>query len=319
MDTAPDKVDNSPTMIKKSIEDGIILEHLNNLPEDCRQVFLLADGQIRLTGLSGTTLVNQMRANHNLGVVETLVLGQAYIASGLMASSVKGNDRIQLAVECGGPIGGIYTEAWACGAVRGYLKNNPIELKKPLEGRNLDSLFGPGFITVSRILEGSKTPFTGQIMMEYGDLAKDLALYYLKSEQTPTMFSLGIQFDKEGRVTGAGGLFIQAMPDCSEEVLQILQDKSTHLPSVALALSKGQDIKDYCTETFADFSVQHLSKEVLGFSCPCSKKNYAVFLHGLPREEKDAILKDNKWPLVLSCFNCGSAYSFSEEEIRELF
>ena len=45
-----------------------------------------------------------------------------------MASSVKGNDRIQLNIECGGPIGGIYVESWACGAVRGFLKNNPIPL-----------------------------------------------------------------------------------------------------------------------------------------------------------------------------------------------
>ncbi|MCR4676077.1 MAG: Hsp33 family molecular chaperone HslO [Sphaerochaetaceae bacterium] len=306
-------------MIKKNIEDAELLEHLNGLPEDCRQVMLLADGQIRLTGLSGTTMVNQMRANHSLGVVETLVLGQAYVASGLMASSVKGNDRIQLAVDCGGPIGGIYTEAWACGAVRGYLKNNPIELKKPLEDRNLDQLFGPGFIKVSRILEGSKTPFTGQIMMEYGDLAKDLALYYLKSEQTPTMFSLGIHFDTSGRVTGAGGLFIQALPGCSEEVLQSLQDKCQSLPSVGLAISRGQDIKDYCSEVFSDYGVQHLSKEPLGFSCPCDRRNYAIFLSRLPREEKDAILQDNRWPLELECFNCGTKHTFTEQEVREIF
>ena len=78
-------------MIKKQIEDRELLNHLDGLPEDGRQVVLLADGQIRLTGLGGTTMVNQMRANFNLPLLETYVLGQAYIAAGLMASSVKGN------------------------------------------------------------------------------------------------------------------------------------------------------------------------------------------------------------------------------------
>ena len=193
-------------MIKKTIEDRDLLRHLDEIPEDGRQVVLLADGQIRLTGLGGTTMVNQMRANFNLGMLETYVLGQAYVAAGLMASSVKGNDRIQLNVECGGPIGGIYVESWACGAVRGFLKNNPIKIEKPLEGKDISLLYGPGFISVTKLLEGNRTPFTGQTMMQYGDLARDLALYYNESEQTPTMFSLGVNFDG-ATITSPDGTF----------------------------------------------------------------------------------------------------------------
>ena len=306
-------------MIKRTIEDGELLEHLNALPPDCRHVMLLADGQIRLTALGGTTMVNQMRANHNLGILETLVLGQAYIAGGLLASSVKGNDRIQLSVECGGPIGNIFVEAWACGAVRGYLLNNPIKIEKNLESRDLSMLYGPGFISVTRILEGSKTPFTGQIMMEYGDLAKDLALYYLKSEQTPTLFSLGVHFDRKGRVTGAGGLVIQAMPGCTDRVLEELQEASSKLPSLGACLASGKSAKDYCIENFARWGVQSVAELPLGFSCPCNRENYRVFLSGLPENEKKAILEQNRWPLELECFNCSTVYQFSEKEVREAF
>lgn len=306
-------------MIKKQIEDQELVKHLNNLPEDGRQVMLLADGQIRLTGLSGTTMVNQMRANHNLGILETLVLGQAYVAAGLMASSVKGNDRIQLSVECGGPIGGVYVESWACGAVRGYLKNNPIQLKEPLESWDLNEVYGPGFLNVSKILEGSKTPFTGQIMMEYGDLAKDLALYYTESEQTPTMFNLAIQFDSKGRVIGAGGLFIQAMPGCKTELLDELQEKCLHLPSLGKAISNGVSIKDYCLENFKDYDIKDLANEILGFSCPCNRENFRTFLSGMPVKEKKDILRNGPFPLELECFNCGTRYQFTKEEIIELF
>lgn len=306
-------------MIRKTIEDQELANHLSNLPVDGRQVFMLSDGQIRLTGISGTTTVNQMRENFNLGLLETLVLGQAYIASGLMASSVKGNDRIQLSVECAGPIGGIYTEAWACGAVRGYLKNNPIPLEKPLESLNLDPLYGPGFISVTRLLEGSKAPFTGQTMMQYGDLAKDLALHYQESEQTPTLFNLAIHFDKKGRVTGAGGLFIQAMPGCREETLESLASKCDSLPSLGKAISEGVSVKDYCLSNFADFGIQDLGEQIFGFSCPCSRNQYGAYLSRMGKAEKDDILKTTKWPLEIECFNCGSRYQFSEEETKELF
>lgn len=306
-------------MNKTKIEDRDLLLHLDGIPEDGRQVVLLADGQIRLTGLGGTTMVNQMRANFNLGMLETYILGQAYVAAGLMASSVKGNDRIQLNVECGGPVGGIYVESWACGAVRGFIKNNPIQLDKPLEGKDLSLLYGPGFISVTKLLEGNRTPFTGQTMMQYGDLARDLALYYNESEQTPTMFSLGVHFDDKGRVTGAAGLFMQALPGCSDEVLDKLQEKSSHLPSMARAIASGTSVLDYITANFADFGIEDLGTEPLGFSCPCTRSHFRTFLGRLPEDEKEGIIKDGKFPLELECLNCGTKYSFSESEIKTLF
>lgn len=306
-------------MLKQKIEDQVLIQHLDEIPEDGRQVALLADGQIRLTGLGGTTMVNQMRSNFKLGLLETYVLGQAYVAAGLMASSVKGNDRIQLNVECGGPIGGIYVESWACGAVRGFIKNNPIPLDKPLEGKDISLLYGPGFISVTKLLEGSRTPFTGQTMMQYGDLAKDLALYYNESEQTPTMFSLGLDFDSEGRVMGAGGLFLQALPGCSDEVLEKLQDKSSKLPPIGKAISSGKEIRDYIHENFAEFGVQDLATEPIGFSCPCSREHFKTFLGRLPQDEKEGIMKDDRFPLELECLNCGTKYNFEKTEVRALF
>ncbi|MBR2282239.1 MAG: Hsp33 family molecular chaperone HslO [Spirochaetales bacterium] len=306
-------------MLKQKIEDQVLIQHLDGIPEDGRQVVLLADGQIRLTGLGGTTMVNQMRSNFRLGLLETYVLGQAYVASGLMASSVKGNDRIQLNVECGGPIGGIYVESWACGAVRGFLKNNPIPLDKPLEGKDISLLYGPGFISVTKLLEGSRTPFTGQTMMQYGDLAKDLALYYNESEQTPTMFSLGLDFDSEGRLMGAGGLFLQALPGCSDDVLERLQEKSSKLPPIGKAISSGKEVRDYIHENFAEFGVQDLATEPIGFSCPCTREHFKTFLGRLPQDERKGIIDDDKFPLELECLNCGTKYNFDKAEVRALF
>ena len=120
-------------MILQPITDNELKEHIASLPIDGREVFLMADGTVRVSAVQATGMINQMRANHRLGLLETYVLGQAYIAGLLLSSTVKGNDRVQLMIECGGPIKGISVEAWAAGAVRGYLLENPIKLSKPLE------------------------------------------------------------------------------------------------------------------------------------------------------------------------------------------
>ena len=305
-------------MIKTKIDDSELVEHLSSLEDDRREIFLTADGNIRLSAVSATRLVNEMRANHRTGLVETYMLGQGYIAGALLSSEVKGNDRIQMTIDCSGPVKGMTVEAWACGAVRGYLVNNPIPLEKPLESLDTSPIFGPGFLTVTKILEGSKTPFSGQIMMEYGHLAQDLALYYTQSEQTPSLFSLSLSFDRSGRVWGAGGIMLQALPECDGKILDALQAKAVSFSKMGARIGDGMSVRDYITSEFSEYGLDYLGHSPIGFSCPCSEKNFRNYLVNLPQKEKDEIL-GGEFPLVLQCFNCGTEYKFSKEQLEELF
>lgn len=305
-------------MIKTKITDKELLEHIASLPEDGRDVFLLSNGQVRVTAISATETINQMRANHKTGLLESYVLGQAYIAGLLLTSMVKGNDRIQLQIECGGPIKGISIESWACGAVRGYMLENPIKLDKPLTSLDTSLLYGPGFITISRILEGSKEPVSGTCMMQYGYLAKDLAVFFNESEQTPTLFYISLDYDNNGRIMGAGGLFIQALPGCSDEVLEKLQERCKTLPSLGRFISEKNEISTYVTTQFAQFEPRLLETSHIGFSCPCSRDHFEGYLSRLPQKEKEEILAGT-FPLELECFNCGSIYSFTKSEVEALF
>ncbi|HPZ16239.1 MAG TPA: Hsp33 family molecular chaperone HslO [Sphaerochaeta sp.] len=305
-------------MVKKEILDTALAQHLSSLPPDGREVFLLHDGQIRLTAIAATGLINQMRANHDTGLLETYVLGQAYLAGGLLSSTVKENDRVQLNIECGGPIGGVYTEAWANGAVRGYLKHNPIPLEKPLESLDLNELYGPGFLTVTKILEGRKNPFSGQVMMNYGDLAKDLAYYFRQSEQTPTLIILSIHFDQQGAVDGSGAIFIQALPGCDEATLAAVEDLSAALPSLGASIAKGVTAKAFIEEHYQTFGVHYLESQGLDFFCPCSREQNETYLSQLEKEEQADILKNGPFPLELVCLNCNTHYHWSEDELKAL-
>ena len=293
-------------------------EHIASLPADGREVFLIADDTVRISSVSATAMVNQMRANHRTGLMETYILGQAYIAGALLTSTVKGNDRIRMDIECGGPVKGLSVEAWASGAVRGYLYRNPIPLDSPLESLDTSPMFGPGFLTVTRILEGSRIPFSGQVMLGHGSIAKDLALYFQESEQTPSLFYLSISFDKAGRVWGAGGIFIQALPGCPESLLEELQDKAGNLGNMGLFLSEGNSAEEYIMKEFDVWKPEHIGHTPVGFSCPCSREHFATYLKGLPENEKKAIL-EGEFPLVLECLNCGSDYGFDKDEIERIF
>ena len=58
-------------MIKAEIKDEELQEHIKHLIKDEMAVFVMADGRIRGALFHGTRFINQLRAQHNLGILET--------------------------------------------------------------------------------------------------------------------------------------------------------------------------------------------------------------------------------------------------------
>ena len=71
-------------MIKAEINDKELKAHLDSLEADKLRIFTMADGRVRGALFHGSRFVNQMRAQHNLGILETMILGQAGLCAALI-------------------------------------------------------------------------------------------------------------------------------------------------------------------------------------------------------------------------------------------
>jgi molecular chaperone Hsp33 len=293
-------------------------EQLEASARDSLYHFLLDYGSVRGALLHATRLVSEMAANHGLGPLETLILGQAYIAAGLMCANLKGGDRVGLNIECDGPLRGLAVEANAFGEVRGYLLENPVPWPRTDEQPRLPALFGSGSLAVTRILEEGRQPFTSRVELTYGNLAQDLAHYFLQSEQLNSAFALSVSFDARQRVTGAGGLFLQAMPGAEQGLIGRLDDLVQDLPSLGTSFSRGIAPRAYIEENFAAFNPWLLSKRRVAFMCHCSKQRFSRFLSALPAEELEDIVAEEEFPLITTCLNCNSRYDFTRSELMQL-
>ena len=306
-------------MQKRKPYGNTLKERLIASAKDRLHKFILADGAIRGVIMNGTRMVNEMRANHELGILETLVLGRAYLGAGLMAADLKSNDRISIKFDCSGPIKGLVVEANAFGEVRGYLKQVPIPLDNPPQSFDLSPFFGAGFLAVTKYLENAKQPFTGQVMLKYGNIAKDLASYYLTSEQVPTAFNLSIKFDNVGQVTGAGGLFLQAMPQAEDKLTADLEERITCLPSLGEVFTADNDPASVVLEAFKDYTPRFLANHRIEFMCHCNQDKVHSLLILLPIDELKDIRDNGPFPLEMKCQYCNTAYYFSDEDIRQIY
>ncbi len=306
-------------MIKKDIFKRDIREQFRASARDRMHRFIMAGQTIKGAIIHSTRMVNEMRANHDLGPLETLLLGQAYVAAGLLTSVLKGkNDRISLNIQCSGPIKGLDVESNGCGEVRGYLKTDRIEVKNPEKLKFLSSLYGAGFLTVTRYLEDSPTPYSGQVALEHGSMAEDLANYFLISEQNPTGFKLSVFFDDTEEVRGAGGIFLQALPGAELSKLVEAEKIIQGINSLGEVFSKGKTPEKVILEEFSTLDPQFLGSSLIEFFCRCSKDRMQGFLNGLSKEERTDIMTNGPFPLEVRCHHCNSLYQFSQEELAAL-
>jgi len=306
-------------MIKKKIYGDNLKEQLLASARDRSYNFALGNRNVRAVMVNGTRMINEMRANHELGILETLVLGRAYLGAVLMAGNLKGEDRIGIQIDCSGPIRGLSVEANAFGEVRGYLKNAAIPIHAPLESFDLSPFFGAGVLSVTRFVEDAKQPFTGKVALQYGNLAKDLAYYYLTSEQIPTAFNLSIQYDSQGEVVGAGGLLLQTLPGVRDSVVADLENLVRNLPSLGQEFSRPREAEDIIREVFADHRPRILDSRRIEFFCRCNKDRVYKILMMLPLDELQDLAENGPFPVEMRCHHCSTRYHFDPEEIRRIY
>jgi molecular chaperone Hsp33 len=306
-------------MIKKKLSDETLKEQLIARARDRLYNFSLDRGTVRGVIINATRMVNEMRANHELGILETLVLGRAYLGGALMSADLKGNDRLSLQIECTGPIKGLIVQANAFGEVRGFLNNVPIPIQKPLSSFDLSPFFEAGFLSVTRFLENARQPFTGKIALEYGNIAKDLANYYLTSQQIPSAFNLSIKFDKGGQVSGAGGLFLQAVPGADEKTISELENLVENFPSLGEVFSGDSDPEKLISDIFGPYRPKVLANRRVEFMCHCGKERVRNLLTMLPIEDLRDILENGPYPFESRCHHCNTTYFFSQTDIRKIY
>ncbi len=319
-------------MIKAKL-DADLQKYLDTLEADQLKVFTAANGRIRGAIFHGTRFVNQLRAQHNLGILETYILGQASLCAAMTIPMMKDQEHIVIKYEGVGSVQGYSVEADSTGYVRGYLYNDHIPVLSQLENWNLSPFMGPGSFTFSRVHKDDKYPQSSTVDVDGDNIAKDFATYFAQSEQINTAFNSSIQFDKQGKVIGAGAMYIQVMPktggtagvgsqvdshqeesDDEEKLLTGVENAFKACPSLGLLYSEKEvDSEDIVIGLFREFNpVITVTRDII-YDCPCSEEKFINYLKTLPPQQLKEMLEESNQSIQIECRNCGSVYNISKE------
>lgn len=280
---------------------------------------MTADGYVKAVAVTGRDLVERARNIHTLLPMATAALGRALLGASMLGDMLKEQKgSLTLQIKGGGPLGTVLAVSDYEGNVRGYVQNPHVELMEKHQGK-LDvgaAVGSTGTLTVIKDI-GLKEPYVGSIGLFSGEIADDLAMYFVESEQIPTACALGVLVGTDQSVTSAGGYLIQLLPGASDDIIDKIEAGVHRVGSVSHALEGGLDGDGLLRAVLSDFQLEILEKYPVEYRCYCSRDRVTRALISMGREELSSLIRD-QGQADLTCQFCDKVYHYSQEQLEKL-
>lgn len=274
---------------------------------------------IKISAAITTDVVEEAARIHKLSKTTSAALGRVLTAAAIIGSWQKNEqDSITLSINGNGPAGKIVATCKNDGYVKGYVTNPGADLPtREADGKiDVAGIVGEGNLTL--VMDtGMKKPYTGTVNLTTGEIAEDLAVYFLQSDQVPSAVGLGVLVDVDYSIKAAGGFIIQLMPDATEEQISKLEENLKGLPSVTSILDEYHDAEKLIEILMKDIDFKILEKREITYKCNCSREKVEDAIVSVGPREIEEILREDKKAEV-SCYFCDKVYNFDESDLERM-
>ena len=277
------------------------------------------DGFVKATAVSTRGLTERARQIHKTLPVATAALGRTLAAASMMGNALKEDGAsVTLQIKGGGPLGTLLAVSDNQGNVRGTVDHPEVDLPLRSDGKlDVGTAVGTeGTLTVIRDLN-MKEPYVGSVGLLGGEIAEDLAAYFVESEQIPTACGLGVLVDRDQSVLSAGGYLIQLLPGAGENVIARVEGGVMAAGSVTGLLQENSDPEAMLRKVLSDFEIDVLERSPIEYRCYCSRERMERALISLGAAELQSMI-DEQGSADLTCRFCDNVQHFSREDLEAM-
>lgn len=277
------------------------------------------DGFVRFFLIDSTQMVEEARKIHQTTPISTAALGRTITAASLLGGMCKGEkEKVTLQIKGSNLIKSILAVSDQSGNVKGYISNPNVDL--PLNDRGKlpvgEAVGSNGKLIFIKDL-GLKEPYIGNSNLVSGEIAEDLAAYFMYSEQQPSFVSLGVFVNGDLEVAAAGGLIVQVLPDAPEDVLIKLEGSLGAFPAISELVHEGMSFEDMIGLALNDFEVVFLKENEVSYKCDCSEEKIEKVIISLGENEITNLIEEDGQAEVV-CHFCNTKYQFGIEKLQAI-
>ncbi|KAB7664967.1 Hsp33 family molecular chaperone HslO [Bacillus sp. B1-b2] len=279
---------------------------------------LAYNDQVRAYAVRSTETVGEAQRRHYTWPTASAALGRSITATAMLGAMLKGEQKLTVKIDGGGPIGLILVDGNAKGEVRGYVTNPQTHFDLNEQGK-LDvrrAVGTEGTLSVVKDI-GMRDYFTGQVPIVSGELGEDFTYYLFNSEQVPSSVGVGVLVNPDNSILAAGGFIIQLMPGVDDETITKIEKRLSEIPPISKLIEQGLTPEELLEELCGKDNVKIVEKMPISFTCTCSKERFSNGIISLGEAEIEDMIKTDG-QAEAHCHFCNEKYVFTSEELEAL-
>ncbi|MBU7594071.1 Hsp33 family molecular chaperone HslO [Metabacillus halosaccharovorans] len=276
------------------------------------------NNQVRAYAARTTETISEAQKRHQTWPTASAALGRSMTAGVMLGSMLKGDAKLTIKVEGGGPIGVIIVDSNSKGEVRGYVTNPQTHFDLNEKGK-LDvarAVGTQGNLTIVKDL-GLKDHFSGQVPIVSGELGEDFTYYLVTSEQVPSSVGVGVLVNPDNTILASGGFIIQLLPGTDDETITEIEKRLGEVEPISKLIQRGLTPEEILEEVLGKGNVKVLEKQPVAFKCQCSKERIENAIVSLGNDEIQAMI-DEDGQAEAQCHFCNEVYLLTKEDLEEL-
>ncbi|WHX79182.1 Hsp33 family molecular chaperone HslO [Priestia flexa] len=279
---------------------------------------LAYNNQVRAYAVKTTEAVGEAQRRHYTWPTASAALGRAMSAGVMMGAMLKGEQKLTIKVEGGGPIGAILVDSNAKGEVRGYVTNPQTHFELNKYGKlDVARAVGTGG-TLSVVKDvGMRDQFNGQVPIVSGELGEDFTYYFVTSEQVPSSVGVGVLVNPDNTILAAGGFIIQLLPGTDEATISAIEQRLQTIEPISKLIQRGLTPEEILEEVLGKDNLKILETMPVQFKCQCSKERIGNAIISLGKDEIQSMI-DEDGKAEAQCHFCNEMYHFPAEELKEM-
>lgn len=276
----------------------------------------LMDGQVRVMLCETTHMVQKMADLHHATPVCTAALGRLMTGTAMLGVMMKGEEEsVTVTMKGDGPMGSLVAVA-DHGHVKACADDPTVSLPLRADGKlDVGGAVGhEGRMIVIKDL-GLKKNYIGQSEIVSGEIAMDFANYFTVSEQQPSLVALGVLVSGDA-VLKAGGLLIQPLPGCPDDIIDQLELRSPMFADISREMT-FDSIEGLAEGWFRGMEPKTLEVTPLGWRCDCSRDRMERALISLGEKDLRSLIEEDHGA-ELSCHFCHARHQFTQEDLERM-
>ncbi len=283
------------------------------------------DGSARIHVINSRDIVNEAIRFHKTAPTATAALGRLLTGASMMGCMLgERSDRLSVTMAGDGEAGKIIAAADYWGNVKGYIENPLADPPRKQNGKlDVGAAVGRGMMRVVRDAGGDE-PHVGTVEIVTGEIAEDLAHYYVESEQVPTLMALGVLVDRDLSCLAAGGVLVQLLPFADEEVAVQLEKNAAKLTKLSEMFRDGMTNLEIAEIALEGIPFSPFDEMEVGYVCDCSRERTEAAVRAIGKKEADRIFAEcreegTEEQIEVCCRFCDKKYVFTPDDCEKLF